>query len=50
MTFFCGHFRQLLVKVTEVSDDPSKRTRELLSSSRIKPRPKVCPVENVFFI
>ena len=33
--------RQLLAKVTEVRDDPSKRTQELSSSARIKPRPKI---------
>ena len=38
---FLMHTRQLLSKVTEVNDDPSKRTQELSSSARIKPRPKV---------
>ncbi|CAB3981817.1 Hypothetical predicted protein [Paramuricea clavata] len=33
--------RHLLSKVTEVSDDPSKRTQELSSSARIKTRPKI---------
>lgn len=34
-------YRKLLTKVTEVSNDPSKRTQELSSSATIKSRPKV---------